>query len=185
MARSRRRNAEAGAPSAEALPLHMTFRISPELREQLKIAAGEGPIGEEIRRRLEASFAESPAALKDPRFADFLTALAHVTAGAARMYPPRRLEYRGQTVEDITAHWVIEAATHMLLDAFRPEGLPDSLPKEHDAAMVELSRRVDRLVSAALGALGDRGTAAFDNLSDVDQEGLIRAGFNLEPETKP
>jgi len=73
----------------------------------------------------------------------------------------------------------------MLLDAVRPEGLPDSLPKEHDAAMAELSRRADRLVSAALGALGDRGTAIFDNLSDLDQDGLIRAGFNRELDTKP
>jgi len=174
-------------PADDGLTLHTTFRLPRELHELLTKAAGEHGygIGEEIRRRLEASFAESPAVSTDPRFGDFLTALAHVAAGAARMYPPKHLEYGGKTVEDITAHWVIEAATHMLLDAVRPEGLPDSLPKEHDAAMAELSRRADRLVSAALGALGDRGTAIFDNLSDLDQDGLIRAGFNRELDTKP
>jgi len=40
----------------------MTFRISPELRERLAAAAGDRPIGEEIRRRLDASFATGAAA---------------------------------------------------------------------------------------------------------------------------
>jgi hypothetical protein len=163
-----------------------SLRLPRTMYDALSKAAedhGSG-IGEEIRERLEASIGESPAGSRDPRFGALLTALAHVAAGAARMYPARRLEYQGRTVEDITAHWVFEGATHMLLDAFRPEGIPDGLPIDHDAAMAELSRRADRLVSAALGALGECGAAAFDNLSELDQEGLIRAGFSRAPEQK-
>ena len=74
MARNRRKPAGASSdkptPTAAegdpALALHMTFRISPELRERLSAAAGGRPIGEEIRRRLEASFSPEQSAI-DPK----------------------------------------------------------------------------------------------------------------------
>jgi len=141
-------------------------------------------ISEEIRQRLEASLGDGPAAPRDARFADLLTALTHVAAGAARMYPAKRVEYEGEEVEDISAQVVFEAATYMLLDAFRPAGLWANLPAEPEGR-IEASRRADRLVAAALGALGDRGITAFDRLSEIDQKGIVREGFAAKPENEP
>jgi hypothetical protein len=87
MARSRRQITPIAAPGAEALPLHMTFRISPELRERLAAAAGDRPIGEEIRRRLEASFVGSPAEADDPKTRQFLEALADMASRLAQIDP--------------------------------------------------------------------------------------------------
>jgi hypothetical protein len=188
MGKSRRRT-RASTQGAEALPLHMTFRISPELRDRLVAAAGDKTIGEEIRRRLEESFKAQPATSPDPRFADLLTTIGYVGAAAARMYPPKRvkvsqslarhfadaLDEQGR-VEDITAHWLFEAALQMLVDAFRPEGVPDSLPEEPHEAQAALVRRADQIVGAALSTLGERGLDAFNRLSLFDQETIADSG---------
>jgi hypothetical protein len=160
-----------------------SLRLPRAMYDALSKAADEHGLGmgEEIRERLETSFGEIATTQRDPRFADLLSALTHVAAGAVRMYPPHRVEYRNEIVEDISAHWVFEAATQLLLDAFRPAGILDGLPKDPTEARVEAMRRADRLVAAALGALGERGTAAFDRLSDVDQDDLIKSGFKREP----
>jgi hypothetical protein len=191
MARRSRRITTPPGKGREALPLHMTFRISPELREQLAAAAGDKTIGEEIRRRLDESLNKgSPAGSQDPRFADFLAAIAYAASAAARMYPARRvsvskslarqlpqemLDEQG-TVEDITAHWLFEACLQMLLGAFRPEGLPESLPKDHYKAQAALIRRADQIVGAALNTLGERGYHVFNRLSLSDQETIAASG---------
>jgi hypothetical protein len=161
-----------------------SLRLPRDLYDRLRDAGGDKGIGEEIRRRLEASFRDGPAAPRDERFVDLLTALAHVAAGAGRMYPAKRVEYQGNEVEDISAQIVFEAATSVLLDAFRPEGRWASLPVGPEGQM-EASRRGDRLVAAALGALGDRGIAAFDRLSEIDQESIVGEGFAPKPESEP
>jgi hypothetical protein len=189
MTRSRRTSSP--ARDGDTLPLHMTFRISRDLRDRLEAAAGDKTIGEEIRRRLEASFNEgSPAASQDPRFAEFLATIVHAASAAARMYPPKRVKISKSLarhftdgaldeqggVEDITAHWLFEACLQMLLVAFKPEGIPDSLPKEHWEAQAALLRRADQIVGAALGALGDRGADAFNRLPLADQETIAASG---------
>jgi hypothetical protein len=203
MAQGRRTKTEAAPPGKKEvgeLPdrfvLRTTFRLDNDTQTSLRLprtmydallrAASEHRrgISEEIRQRLEASLGNGPAAPRDERFVDLLTALAHVAAGAARIYPAKRVEYEGEEVEDISAQIVFEAATYVLLDAFRPVGLWASLPAGPEGRM-EASRRADRLVSAALGALGDRGIAAFDRLSEFDQKGIVREGFAPKRESEP
>jgi hypothetical protein len=61
------------------LALNMTFRVSSKVRDQLLAAAkanGDRSIGEEIRQRLEASFADRPSATVDPQVQEFALALA-------------------------------------------------------------------------------------------------------------
>jgi len=169
-----------------------SLRLPSDLHERLRRMAGDRGIGEEIRHRLEASLADTPPDAPDPRFADLLTTIAYVASAAARMYPARkvmappnvarhmfsgeRIGETGREVEDITAHWLLEACLHMLTDAFRPPGLPASLPKGHDERHAELLRRADRIVGAALGALGDRGADAFNRLTPMDQETIAASG---------
>lgn len=169
--------------------IQTSLRLPSDLYERLTKAAGDKGIGEEIRWRLEASFAEKPA---DPRFADLLDTIAYAASAAGRtypaskviasqavarrMFPGERIEPHGREVEDITAHWLLEACLQMLLDAFRPNGLPASLPKDHVAMNTELLRRADRIVGAALGTLGERGLDAFNRLAPIDQERVAGSG---------
>jgi hypothetical protein len=184
-----------GSEDRDGLASHMTFRISPELRERLEQAKGDRTLGEEIRQRLEASF-DRPAPSADPRFSDLLTTIAYAASAAARMYPARkvrvsqavarhmfpeeRIDPAGKEVEDITAHWLLEACLSMLLDAFRPNGVPGSLPENTadapQAGQAELIRRADRIVGAALGMLGNRAIDAFDRLAPIDQETIAASG---------
>ena len=179
----------------DGLASHMTFRISPELRERLEHAKGDRTLGEEIRQRLEASF-DSLAASADPRFVDLLATIAYAASAAGRMYPARqvkvsqavarymfpgeRIDPSGREVEDISANWLFEACLGMLLDAFRPNGVPASLPENTadapQAAQAELIRRADRIVGAALERLGDRGLDAFNRLAPIDQETIAGSG---------
>jgi hypothetical protein len=92
----------------------MTFRISPDMRDRLAAAADDRPIGEEIRRRLEASFAPSPATSEDPRFSDLLTAIGHAASVAAEM----------RRDGSFNPYVAFEVAVARLVEAFRPEGDP-------------------------------------------------------------
>jgi hypothetical protein len=168
MARSRR-GIPIPAEGAEALPLHMTFRISPELRKRLSAAAGERPIGEEIRRRLESSFTNETSGPQDPRFADLLMAISHAVAAAARL-PTVSVGTRerddgtteqydiAQLGPDITPYVAFREAVETLMNAFEPEGI-------RAASDAKLIRFANLLVGLALGALGDRGLAALEKLS--------------------
>jgi hypothetical protein len=173
----------------------VTLRLPRELHARLKELGGERGLTAEIRGRLEASFA-------DPRFADLLTTIGYAASAAARTYLPRKvvvspgvaagmlregkqIDPKRREVEDISAHWLFEASLQMLLDAFRPNGIPASLndavasidpARQHDAAMAEILRRADRIVGAALGALGERGLVAFNRLAPIDQETIAASG---------
>lgn len=154
-----------------------SIRLSPTLYEQLDKARGSQSLGEEMRRRLDASFAaEVRPATDDPRFRDLLTAIGHAAAGAARMpetFPSGIMEREGRQVSydveqigpDTTAYEVFADVVHVLLRAFAPDGI---VTVGRDTQV----RLADKLIGLALGALGDRGLAAFARLSDVDREGL-------------
>src|SRR5262249_53892822 len=99
--------------------MQTSLRLPRELHDRLAMAAGDKGIGEEIRRRLEASFASEPPTVSDPRFADLLSAIGYTASAAARMYPAKRatisrslahglctdeqIEQGDYTVEDISA----------------------------------------------------------------------------------
>ncbi len=166
----------------DGLTLHTTFRLPRELHELLTKAAAEHGygIGEEIRRRLEASFIESPTASNDPWFGDLLTAINHAAAGAAKMHPlpsgiredddGKRENYDlARLGPDKTPYVAFTEAVTTLMLAFEPDGV-------RAVANATLIRLSDQLVGIALGALGERGLAAFANLSDVDREFMKGSG---------
>jgi hypothetical protein len=155
-----------------------SLRLPGAMYEALMKAADEHGtgIGEEIRRRLERSFASEPPSAADPRFADLLATIVFAASAAAKMYPARQIDYDGEPAEDITAQWLFEGCLEMLLDAFRPFGFPASLPEDRHAARAELLRRADRIVGGALASLGERGADAFGNLAVMDQETIASSG---------
>jgi hypothetical protein len=149
MTRTRRGTAH----GAEALPLHMSFRLSPDLRDRLADAAGDRPIGDEIRQRLDRSFTEQPAAASaDPRFGDLLAAIGYAASAAAQSTDP-------------AAYDNLEWTVTLLFEAFRqqPPMAPNHLPPA-----------AERLAFMALGRLGDRGATAFARLND-DRLERVRA----------
>ena len=152
----------------------MKFRLSRRLHDLIEEAGMRNHWGasEEIRLRLEASFAQSPTASADPWFADLLTAINQAAAGAANLkkHPPfpvgvmehdgtRDVGDRGQ---DTTAYETFVEAVNMLMTALAPEG--------GATVSTETRRRLaNQLAALALGALGERGVAAFAKLAHVDK----------------
>jgi hypothetical protein len=173
--------------------MQTSLRLPRDLYDRLVKAAGDRGIGEEIRQRLEASLGGTPTDATDPRFADLLTTAGYAAAAAARMFPARKVRVSralahhmfpgerigedGREVDDSTAFKLFESGClPMLLDAFRPNGIPDGLPNDHEPFWAELFRRADRIVGAALVQLGERGIDAFNRLAPIDQETIAAGG---------
>jgi hypothetical protein len=184
MARARRQPDSSKAEGGSQ-PLHMTFRLSIELREKLAAAAitdGDRTIGEEIRQRLESSFETSIGVSADPWFGDLLTALAHAATGAEKLRPVPKamltaadierqewLQRRQPGSQDTTAYECFVEAAAMLFQAFAPDGVISVTPETG----VRLSYQV---AARALGQLGDGGDAAFTKLPPMDQDLMDRFG---------
>jgi hypothetical protein len=81
----------------------------------LKAAAGDRPIGEEMRRRLEASFAEGSKAT-DPKTQALLAAVAEVAASLNAFYKPWH--------ESAYSLAVLKSAVATLLTVMGPKGEP-------------------------------------------------------------
>jgi hypothetical protein len=138
-----------------------SVRLPRDLYDRLTAVAGDKGIGEEIRQRLEASFASATVGLDDPRFRYIVAAIEHAAAAAAKMPYQREVPYRAEDGaprrdDDKTPYAAFREAVTSLMDAFEPEG-----PRL--ASDETLIRLTDQLVGLALGTLGDRGLAAFTN----------------------
>src|SRR5437763_12050148 len=111
--------------------LHMTFRLSPELRGRLITAAGERPIGEEIRRRLERSFLETyepPLDRRSLALLDGIVAAIKLLASARLLrliYPTGSLKELGHWHSDPTVFAALKSAIEALMRLYEPEGEPD------------------------------------------------------------
>ena len=102
-------------------------RLPQSLRDRLSKAGGERGLGEEIRRRLEASF-EAEKAPADPKTRELLDAISSCAERIA-------LDY-GSWAEDPFAFEVLKVCVSMLLTHFQPEGEP--VPKPNPDGMADL-----------------------------------------------
>jgi hypothetical protein len=141
----------------------MTFRLSPELRARLIAAAGERPIGEEIRRRLERSFQGS----YEPRLEGQTLALFDGIAAAIELLGSRRMRHLvatqglselGPWHADPNSFAGLQTTIHSLLEIFRPEGEPGEIASEWIApttlgtVLRAIHERDPKLVEHVLGA---------------------------------
>jgi hypothetical protein len=108
----------------DRLTIHLTFRVPPDLHERLKKDANalRIPIGEEIRRRLEASYAWEGSTSRDPK----THALTDAVGAVARNVKP----YYGDWHESPYAFEVFKIAIDTLLAKVRPKGLPIPPPDD-------------------------------------------------------
>jgi hypothetical protein len=133
----------------------VTLRLPRDLHDRLKEAGGERGLSAQIRDRLEASLAMEEA-WQDPLFGDLMRAVGHVIVAATRLYP-----------SDPDAYSIVQLAIRMLLNAFRPDRVPDITHDIYDLylpATIQMLAKVDRLLGVALGALGERGIAKVGKL---------------------
>ena len=100
--------------------LQTAVRLPQSLRDRLSKAGGDRGLGEEIRRRLEASF-EADKAPADPRTRELLGAVSSCAERIAVDY--------GSWAEDPFAFAVLRVCVSMLLTHFQPEGEPVPKPK--------------------------------------------------------
>jgi hypothetical protein len=174
--------ANADLPKRSERETVVTLRLPRDLHDRLKSEGGDRGFAAEIRRRLQTSFAENPTASKDPWFGDLLTAINQAAAGAVKLkqHPPlpagvmerdgKRENYDvARLGPDTTAYETFGEAVRTLMIALAPEGI---LAVSSETGM----RLADQLVALALGALGERGIAAFANLSDLDQASMRLSG---------
>lgn len=100
-------------------------RLPQSLRDRLSDAGGERGLGEEIRRRLEASF-EAKKAPADPETLDLLDAISAFTEETT--------EYYGRWSENAFAFEVLKACVNMLWSYYQPKGEPTAHPNPDSAA---------------------------------------------------
>src|ERR1700730_13866613 len=92
---------------------HITLRIPSDLHERLVKAAGSHGTAEEIRRRLEASFAPDPFG-KDPKTRELAAAIAGMADEASWYYRPWH--------EDPFTFEILQEGIGKLLAYYRPKG---------------------------------------------------------------
>jgi hypothetical protein len=95
-------------------------RLPQSLRDRLSKAGGEGGVGEEIRRRLEASF-EAEKYKAGPKMRDLLAAIASFSAEVTEFY--------GDPTSDPFAADLLKACMDLLFKSDRPSG--DANPQAH------------------------------------------------------
>ena len=100
--------------------IQSAIRLPRNLHERLKKAGGERGMGEEIRRRLEASF-DAEKAPANPKTRELLDAISSFAEETARDY--------GNWSEDAFAFEVLKACVNMLLAHYQPKGKPVPNPK--------------------------------------------------------
>jgi hypothetical protein len=130
----------------------VTLRLPRALHDRLKKAGGERGLTAQIRDRLDASLTIEEA-WEDPLFADFIRAVGYVIVAAWRLYP-----------SDPDAYSMVEVAIRMLLDAFRPDGVPEIIHEVYIPTTMQMMAKVERLLGVALGSLGERGIAQVAKL---------------------
>jgi hypothetical protein len=89
-----------------------SIRLPPALYEELDKARGRRPRGEEIRRRLEASFATAGPVIDHPRFRDIMGAIGQAAMAAIQM------------AGDDSPYGYFAAAVPFLLAMFQPADCP-------------------------------------------------------------
>ena len=110
-----------------AVMVQSAIRLPQILHVLLKRAGGERGMGEEIRRRLEASFAAEKLSA-NPKTHELVDAIASCARETTRYY--------GSWSEDAFAFGVLKACINMLLTHYQPEG--DAAPKPNPSKMADL-----------------------------------------------
>ena len=100
------------------------IRLPQSLRDRLDNVASERGLGEEIRRRLEASF-EAEKAAASPKTQELLAAIASFAKETARDY--------GDWWEDAFAFEALKASVNLLLTHYQPKGEPVPHPNPDGA----------------------------------------------------
>jgi hypothetical protein len=101
------------------------IRLPRSLHERLKKAGGDRGMGEEIRRRLEASF-EAEEAPVDPKTRDLLDAIG--------FFDEEMFYHFGNWSKEPFAFEVMKACVDMLLTYYRPEGEAKAPPATNSKA---------------------------------------------------
>jgi len=100
-------------------------RLPQSLRDRLSRAGGEGGLGEEIRRRLEASF-DAEKDQPNPQTRELVDAISSFASEVA--------EYYGDPTSDVFAADLLKACVDLLMTRDRPSGDPVAHPKPESAA---------------------------------------------------
>lgn len=101
------------------------IRLPRSLHQRLKKTGGERGMGEEIRRRLEASF-DAEKARTDPKMIYLLDAITSCAAEIANDY--------GSWSDDPFAFEVLKGCVDLLLTRFQPKGNPVPKPRAGSSA---------------------------------------------------
>jgi len=103
------------------------IRLPRSLHVLLKKAGGERGMGEEIRRRLEASF-DAEKTPTNPKTRELFDAISSIAEETTRFY--------GSWSEDAFAFEVLKASLHLLLTHYQPKG--DGAPKPNPTKLADL-----------------------------------------------
>jgi hypothetical protein len=116
---------KSAANKHEAGSVQFTVLLPFDMHKRLQTIAGERGLGEEIRRRLEASF-EAEKTLGDPETRELLDAISNFASQTTMYY--------GEWSKDPFAFKVLKTSVDMLLSYYEPKGDPVPNPNIENLA---------------------------------------------------
>jgi hypothetical protein len=131
------------------------LRLPRSLHDRLKKSGGERGMGEEIRRRLEASF-DAEKASANPKLRELLDAIASFAGDVTGYY--------GNWAEDAFAFEVLKACVNLLMTHDRPKGEAVPHPDPDSAAdlLFAPEHSMEQISRLLVGAwIRDRAKRAF------------------------
>jgi hypothetical protein len=150
-------------------------RLPRELQDRLRRAGGERGIGEEIRRRLEASF-EVEKAPANPKTRNLLIATGFVAEKAAM--------YFGDWSEDPFAFEILKAGVNLWLIANQPKGEPIMKPNPNREPFDSFFDPSSTPENIARSILANLTWLREEKLSGVRRDELVRQ-LTASVEAKP
>jgi hypothetical protein len=162
--------------------IQSAVRLPQSLHERLKKAGGERGMGEEIRRRLEASFSAEAEAPSDPKTRELLEAISFVVEQTTRFY--------GSWSKDAFAFQMLKLSVERLLKHYQPKGDP-ALAKPNPTVAGEIifgptgPLGPTGPTGAATGPTGPNGPTSPAENENLSAEEISRTVVGMWLSTRP
>jgi hypothetical protein len=162
-----------GSPRAHEDMIQSAVRLPQGLHERLKKAGGERGMGEEIRQRLEASFAAEAEAPSDQKTRELLEAVSFCAEQVTIHF--------GSWFEDPFAFQVFKGSVDRLLRKYQPQGDPSQATPKLTETGKQTFGRNDEIKDRSPEELGQTMAQFWFLIKTFCEAHGLRVPHNLTP----